>query len=263
MDLYEQLSTLASQQQVGIKEVFLAAYCFLMKFMTSEKEVMIGLVSNGRPAIQDGEKLLGCFLNSVPFKLTIPAEISGKQLIELTWNQIKELKEHDKLSFLEIAELTGHIGKGNPLFDTIFNFIDFHVYESLSEDISYTESIIESFESTNTIIDLTVAKSIKQEGIEVTMEYSTAFYSKEEIDKILTYYLNILTHIATKPNVAITSDKIISKQELDQLLYAFNNTKADFPKDKTFPQLFEEQVQRTPDNIAVIFEDTQLTYQAL
>jgi non-ribosomal peptide synthetase component F len=65
------------------------------------------------------------------------------------------------------------------------------------------------------------------------------------------------------PRAAIGSLNLLPEQERNLLLYDFNDTAADYPKDKTIVQLFEEQVEKTPDHIAVVFEDRQLTYRAL
>ena len=63
--------------------------------------------------------------------------------------------------------------------------------------------------------------------------------------------------------VKIADIDMLSKEERNQILYDFNNTKVDYPKNKTIADLFEEQVAKTPDNVAVVFEDKSLTYREL
>ncbi len=145
----------------------------------------------------------------------------------------------------------------------MFNYIDFHIYESLPGEIAYTTPIIDSFEQTNTLFDLTLAKSIGKEGVQLSLKYSSVLYSEAEITTILDYYINILQYFADSPDLPIRTEKLLGKRELHQLLHEFNNTRADFPQDKTIIDLFEEQVEKTPDNIAVVFEERRLTYREL
>ena len=78
-----------------------------------------------------------------------------------------------------------------------------------------------------------------------------------------THYINILEKIIDNPNVAIKDIDILSAEEKNKLLYDFNHTAVPYSKDKTVSQLFEEQVEKTPDSIAVVFGEQQLTYREL
>ncbi|WP_077853794.1 non-ribosomal peptide synthetase, partial [Clostridium beijerinckii] len=79
----------------------------------------------------------------------------------------------------------------------------------------------------------------------------------------INHYLNILKVIVENREIELKEIDILSEEERHQILYEFNDTKADYPKDKTIQELFEEQVEKTPDNIAIVFEDKKLTYREL
>ena len=73
----------------------------------------------------------------------------------------------------------------------------------------------------------------------------------------------MLNQVMSKNDVCLKDIEIVTPEEKHKILYDFNNTKVDYPKDKTIVDLFEEQVKKTPDNIAVVFEDQKLTYKEL
>ncbi len=97
----------------------------------------------------------------------------------------------------------------------------------------------------------------------LTFEYCTKLFDENFIINFAKRYESILNEILIHPDTLISNISILDEDEKHKILYEFNNTKSDYPKDKTIIQLFEEQVNKTPDNIAVVFEDKKLTYREL
>lgn len=97
----------------------------------------------------------------------------------------------------------------------------------------------------------------------IAYDYKTSKYTNEDISAMHNRLLHIINQILGKKDIVLKDIEIVTPEEKHQILYEFNDTKADYPKDKTIAQLFEEQVEKTPDNIAVVFEDQQLTYKEL
>ncbi|HEX3048878.1 MAG TPA: amino acid adenylation domain-containing protein, partial [Bacillota bacterium] len=116
--------------------------------------------------------------------------------------------------------------------------------------------------------DLTLTASENEKGIELELNYASQIFLARTAERFLEYYLNILECIALNPEVSLSDIEMVSERERKQLLYELNDTAADYPKHKTIQELFEEQVERTPERIAVIFEDRhacarELTYREL
>lgn len=97
----------------------------------------------------------------------------------------------------------------------------------------------------------------------LSFEYCTKLFDEDFIVKFAKRYENILNEILIQPDILISNISILDEEEKHRILYEFNNTKSDYPKDQTIIQLFEEQVNKTPDNIAVVFENKKLTYREL
>ncbi|MBW9155186.1 amino acid adenylation domain-containing protein [Clostridium tagluense] len=108
------------------------------------------------------------------------------------------------------------------------------------------------------LLELMDDKSIK-----VELVYNIHNISNVIVESLARNYMNVLKEILKNHNEKIKNIKIFSEEEYNKILYEFNNTNSDYPKDKTIQELFEEQVAKTPDKIAVIFEDKNLTYREL
>ncbi len=101
------------------------------------------------------------------------------------------------------------------------------------------------------------------EGMEVTVEYNSLLYKKNTIERLVSHYFNLLKNALSNVNSQVFEIDILSEKEKKEILFEFNDTKADYSKDKTMHQLFEEQSAKTPGNIAVICEEKSLTYAQL
>ena len=101
------------------------------------------------------------------------------------------------------------------------------------------------------------------DGLTGTIEYSTDLFNVETITRLAGHFQTLLKAIVEHPETAITELPLLTALERKQLLVEWNNTKTDYPKDKCIHQLFEAQVARTPDSIALVFEDEQLSYRDL
>ncbi len=98
----------------------------------------------------------------------------------------------------------------------------------------------------------------------MTMDYQTeVFRQPEEIELITERILFVIDQIIENSNITIKDINIVPAAEYQKLVYEFNDTAVDYPKDKCVHELFVEQVQRTPDKIALVFEDKKFTYKQL
>ncbi|WP_154695163.1 AMP-binding protein, partial [Clostridium botulinum] len=111
--------------------------------------------------------------------------------------------------------------------------------------------------------DLTLSAIEIEEEILLSIEYNTRLYKRETIEKMINHFSRILSNLSKDIYIKIDEIEIIEEEEKNQILYEFNDTKVEYPKDKAIQELFEEQVEKTPNNIAVVFEDKKLTYREL
>ena len=93
--------------------------------------------------------------------------------------------------------------------------------------------------------------------------YNKSWFETETIKRLINHFSNILKAMAVDQDQCISALPMLNKQEKHQLLVGWNGTQVAYPKDKCIHQLFEEQVERMPEAVAVVFEDQQLTYREL
>jgi amino acid adenylation domain-containing protein len=262
----DQLLSAAGKHNTSIKHLCFAAYIYMLNMLSWENDVTVGLVTNTRPGIEDSDKVLGCFLNTVPVRVKIPGPLKWSQYIRLIDHKLRELKKHDQLSLYEIMAITGEkTRESNPFFDTYFNFIDFFVYGELegetAEPAEGGDITGLSYEKTNTPLDFGINSTRGYFGI--FLDYSTLLISDDTVDNLCYYLKRILAAFIQHPDEPADKEQLLSPRQKQQLLIEFNDTAADYPRDKTIHQLFREQAARTPGNTALVFADTVITYEQL
>ena len=101
------------------------------------------------------------------------------------------------------------------------------------------------------------------DGLKAKVEYCTDLFDAGTVRRMLGHYQVLLEGIVANPDARIAELPLLTEAERHQLLVEWNQTEVDYPRDKCVHQLFEAQVERTPDAIALIFEAQQLTYREL
>ncbi len=279
-DRLEQLKTVARDHGTNLKNVCFAAYIFMLSTLCQENDVVAGLVTDNRPITEDGEKILGCFLNTLPIRVRIPSGLDWSGYIRMIDRKLVEITRYNRISFNEIVRIIGEkTQEENPIFDTLLNFTDFHIYNQAFQDDKAAEPdqavdseeqqdphgfSLDVYENTNTLFDFTVNTTYG--AFELNLSYTTSALDTDWVLALCRYYENILDKFIKSPEAPAKKILIMREEEKKQLIYDFNDTKKDYSRDKTLHQMFEEQVEKAPGNIAVSGpslesgEFTSLTY---
>ncbi len=264
----EKLENTARKFNTTLKHLCFTANALMLNMLSYENDMVLGLVTNNRPLNEDGNKMIGCFLNSAPVRVKIPDQCRYLDFIQRIDQKMLQLKKYDRFPLLEIATMMGEeTSEKNPLFDTLFNFIDFHAFsqvrtENFSSRISASEMLhVESYEKTNFPFGLNVHTA--RGGFQISIDYSTEILSHGDVEKLFALFKNILDKLSDEPESLLDKNTIITPAEKQEILIHFNDTQADFPSDKTLHSFFEEQVQKVPHRIAVMFGNKRLTYKEL
>ena len=206
--------------------------------------------------------MLGMFVNT----LAMRGRPEGKKTYKEFLKEIKEtcLKgyENQEYPFEELVDAVDvqRDMSRNPLFDVMLV-----MQNNESEELRLGDAKAQWAEMDDTVakVDMTFYINIQNEGYAIGLEYCTALYSKESAERILEHYLIALEKLTESCDEPIGAIEIVSNEEREQILKTFNDTVTEYPKDKTVAELFEKQAEKTPDNIAVVFGDEQLTYREL
>ncbi|MBJ6369844.1 non-ribosomal peptide synthetase, partial [Snuella sedimenti] len=270
-EFLEALVTKSEKDQIEVRHLFLAAYLYAISLLSPEKDITIGIVSHRRPIAEDGDKLLGCFLNTLPFRYNVNTDKkTWVSFIKSVASASQELRSKDRLSLLEIAKLHKESSDRNPFFDVIFSYMDFYVVNELLESSAFENHIeateleslgVSGFERTNTYLDFTTNMTNNQ--LIVSANQTRGFKSGLTVDNILEYFNNFLHNYLYHGTEIINNRKLLSQEEEERLIYSFNNTQIEVLLQETIVEIFETQVKTTPNSLAIVDDNRKLTYVEL
>ncbi|MEA5624694.1 condensation domain-containing protein, partial [Nostoc sp. UHCC 0251] len=249
------------QHQLTVNNLVQATWALLLSRYSQQKDIVFGATVSGRPPSLVGvESMVGIFINTVPVRVQIADNTDLLGLLKDLQNQQVESEQFSYYSLVEIQGLSD-VPRGMSLFETIVVFENYPMDSALDEDNGgLTVSNFRGIEQTN--YPLTVVAGIGEQ-FWLNVSYDTSRFEQETISRLLGHFITMLEAIVANPQQPINQLPLLTQPEQQQLLVEWNDTRVDYPQDKCIHQLFEEQVARIPDAVAVVYEDQQLTYQQL
>ncbi|RBL90282.1 non-ribosomal peptide synthetase [Chitinophaga flava] len=263
--LMQKLKQAATTLQVSEKAIAFSAYLYLLKVLNFDQQVLTGLVTNMRPNLPNSDQLLGCFLNTIPFYLTVDEQQTGVELALRVHEKMVLLKDKERLSMFEIGRLHNKEQAGNPFFDVLFDYVDFHVFDEVQEQERAAAisslGITGGIDLTNTYLDFMINRTKGHDilSLRLTHELKAGMRPSDLVE----IFTGILEHITTTPSLPLHKINYISETQQQQLLQAFNTVPALYSGYTSVLDLFAEQVKQHADAAAVVFENTSLSYRQL
>ncbi|MBO9596140.1 MAG: AMP-binding protein, partial [Niabella sp.] len=264
------LEQFAKARNTTVKAVSLGAYMYMLKILSyGSQEIVTGLVSHMRPTCEDSDKLLGCFLNTIPFKAGIEHHANADELIDTVHQKLIGLKDKERLSMLEISLLHNKQGRqGNPFFDVLFDYVDFHAYGAIEEE-QFTQDqydnlaglSIGGIDLTNTFLDFIINRTdgFYDLSIRLTHKLQCGFGT----DDLAELFFAILKSMQEEPLAPLAGKDYLSEAERRQLTEEFNHTDAPGHAYANMLDLFKEQARISPESAALHYEGLTLSYQEL
>ena len=253
-DLLEQLEKLIQQYNHSLGDFLLACWQILLYRLTQQQNLIIGLAFQGRK-YQELEAALGLFAKYLPLYIKLQPEFTILEVLEQNYsvfNNIDKFQEY--FTWDELVDLPNNF----QFFSECFEF-DKEPVKHYNCDISFSiyqqYSCIDRFKIKLSCIE-------QNHTIKAAFHYDANLFQAEDIKRLAEQFQTLLASAIANLHTPINQLEILSKNE-KQLLNELNNTKQDYCQNKCIHQLFEEQAQKTPNNIAVVFEDQQLTYREL
>ncbi|AUB35491.1 Non-ribosomal peptide synthetase component F [Nostoc flagelliforme CCNUN1] len=255
------LQSFAQQQQLTLNNLVQGAWALLLSRYSGEADVVFGATVSGRPpALAGVESMVGLFINTLPVRVSL---IDDTELLPWLKNLQVQQVECEQYSYSPLVEIHGwsEVPRGIPLFESIIVFENYPVDASLQQHTSNLGiSDVRGIEQTN--YPLTVI-AVPGSQLSVSISYDASRFDAAVITRMLGHFQTLLEGIVANPQQCLSQLPLLTASEQHQLLLEWNNTQADYPQNKCIHQLFEEQVDLTPDAVAVVFEDQQLTYREL
>ncbi len=245
----------------------LATFNILLYKYTGSNDLIVGSPIAGRHH-QELEEIIGFFVNTLPWRTQIAAEKSFSELVE----EVKEMvlngfanQDYPFDILVDLLDLKRDMSR-SPLFDAMFSWQNMNVSTKpevqLSDQLGLNIRLLGEEEVTSKF-DLTMVLVESHGNLYGSIEYSTDLFKEETIQRMIEHFKVLLNETMVNPEQKLAELNILTPEERDQLLITFNETYTEYPRDKCISKLFEEQVERTPDQVAVKFGSEKLTYQEL
>ena len=255
------LQALSREEGSTLFMTLLAAFDALLYRYTGQEDIPLGspIANRNRSEI---EGLIGFFVNT----LVLRTGLSGNPTFRELLGQVREMTlgayAHQDVPFeMLVDELQPERDLSRtPLFQVMFVLQNAPM--PLQGQSGLTFSPLE-VDSRTAKFDLTLFMVETAQGLSGTWEYNTDLFDAATVARAVRYFQTLLEGIVADPDHHIADVPILTETERHQLLVEWNDTEVEYPQDQCIHELFEEQVERTPDAVAVVFKDQHLTYQEL
>jgi len=262
------LKALSQREGVTLFMTLLAAFNILLHRYTHQDDVVLGSPIAGRNRAET-EGLIGFFVNTLVMRTDLSGEPSFRELLGRVREVALGAYAHQDLPFEKLVEaiqpersLSHH-----PIFQVMFQLIgaqtsnEANESEDFDEESSGTQEmeIVEGTAKFDIGMDIVESKG----HLTAAVEYSTDLFDHATISRMLFHFRNLLESIVASPGTQISKLSFLTAAEREQILWEWNSTRSEYAEEKCIHHLFEAQVERTPEAVAVTSEGEQLTYAEL
>ncbi|BAZ54107.1 amino acid adenylation domain protein [Nostoc sp. NIES-4103] len=260
-NLTEALKQLSHTEGATLFMTLLAAFKTLLYRYTGQTDILVGSPVANRNSVEV-ESLIGLFVNVLVLRTDLSQEPSFRELLARVKSTALEAYIHQDLPFDKLVEelQPERDLSHNPLFQVMFVLQNVPIPTPQLSDISLTFT---EGDNASAKFDLTLFMEDREQGLVATLEYNTDLFNADTIHRMLGHFQTLLQAIVNEPDTSIVELPLLTEVERHQLLFEWNNTQINYPQNQCIHQLFEQQVESTPDAIALIFGNQQLTYKEL
>ena len=258
--LVNRLKQLSVREGVTLYMLFLAGFFALLHRLTQQRDLVIGtpIANRNRLEVED---LIGTFVNTLVLRTDVTGELTFRELLGKVRDLSLDAYAHQDIPFEKLVEelRPDRSHGGLPLVQVLFNFANTPFARTEFQHLSWTP-----YEVSRGAAQLDLGLSIDPlASRKAYLEFNTDLFDRASAERWLAQYRQLMEAIAEHPEEKVGRLAILTEQERHRIIREWNATEQPFDQEVCFPQLFEAQVARTPDAIAVMFEGVKLSYAEL
>jgi amino acid adenylation domain-containing protein/non-ribosomal peptide synthase protein (TIGR01720 family) len=259
---YEAMQNFVRQHRLTLNTLVQGAWALLLSRYSGENDVLFGTTVSGRPPeLPQVERIVGLFINTLPVRVDVDGEM---QIIPWLQKLQAQQVEREQYSYSSLVDIQGwsSVPRGISLFESLLVFENYPVsIESVIKSFDQTLQIedTQGFEKTNYPLTLTV---IPGQELLFKVSYDVSYFDAAMISRLLGHLETLLMSMVNEPEQRLSQIPILTPQEKQLILKDWNKTTQAYPN-QCIHQLFEAQVERTPDAVALVFGEECLTYREL
>ncbi|WP_157201893.1 non-ribosomal peptide synthetase [Massilia sp. Root335] len=259
--LSARLRSLSKSCGVSLFMTVLTGWAIVLAKISGQSDIVIGVpvANRQRPETED---MIGLFVNTIPLRIVLPKRKAIAELLVSVREAMLDASENQDVPLDQIVEsVNPNRSPGiSPLFQVAFGWKDGQGVPITFPGVEVTEIEIEDRTAK---FDLTLELEESAKGIAGTLNYACALFDAETIRRHISYLRQTLTIMAADQQHLVDNVSLLTDSERHTVLEKFNSTAIDFLRKDCVHQLFEEQVSTSPNNVALVFCEQQLTYKEL
>ena len=260
--ILDSLKALTRHEHATMFMTCLAAFKTLLYRYTNQEDILVGvaIANRNRPETLG---LIGYFLNMLVMRTNFSGNPTFRELLQREKTGATNDFAHGEFPFGRlIQELKPKVDPSrNPLFQVAYIYLDF-VMQETAQMAGFTGSPI-LWDNGHARFDMTLALTDMTDTLEVTIEFNTDLFDATTIERTLGHFKCMVEAIIADPDTRVAHLPLLASTERQRMLLEWNDVRTAYPREKPIQQLFEEQVAKTPDAVALVFGDQQLTYLEL
>ncbi|MEM6717316.1 MAG: condensation domain-containing protein, partial [Cyanobacteria bacterium P01_C01_bin.147] len=261
--LSDGINALSQREGVTVFMTLLAAFKVLLSRYSGQEDICVGTPIANRTQ-KELEGMIGFFVNTLALRSHIREDVSFTSLLQEIKQTTLAAYDHQAVPFEKVVErvVKSRDMSRSPLFQVLFILQNTPNVERIRLD-GFTLSPYEDRGKVTSKFDLTININETSDGFTVSVTYCTDLFKEATMQRMLVHYQELLRTVVSSPSTQLSQVSMLQEEERHQLLEVFNDTEVAYPTDKTVVDLFEAQVQQTPDAVAVVYEGESLSYQEL
>ncbi len=243
-EVFDNICRLGNQSEYAIYILLLSGVKYLLYRYTGAEDIIVGMP----PFTRHNGKLTNTE-DLFALRTHLKSKDTYKEFLLKITSTVNEARKYRNIPFHAISPLLGidSLTDASLVLKTIVSMDGLH----------------EKYSGDSLKPDLHFSFKKSERSIEISLIYNSAIYKEPMVEHLLKHLHNFYCHISNNPNINISHINILSCEEVKQLLLDFNNTGVDLCNTETIHKVFENQVKRTPQNVAVFWEGVPLTYEEL
>ncbi|MFN6563901.1 MAG: amino acid adenylation domain-containing protein [Nostoc sp. ChiSLP01] len=255
------LKELSQKSGTTLFMTLMAAYATLLFRYSNQEDILIGTPIASRNQ-QEIEGLIGFFVNTLVMRTRLEGNPSFSELLMQVRATCMDAYANQDVPFEQIVEAL-QIERSlshSPLFQVMFALQNAPMEQLETPELAVTPL---NLDNVNAKFDLTLQMWEQDNCLQGFWQYNTDLFNEDRMARMTGHFQELLTGVVSHPQQSVGTLPLLTERELHQLLVEWNDTHTPYPDTKCIHQLFEEQVEKTPDAVAVVHEDESLTYQEL
>jgi amino acid adenylation domain-containing protein len=264
-DLTRKLADLAKAEGATLYMTLLAAFEVLLYRYSGQTDLVVGSSTSGRNR-SEWEETVGYFLNVMPLRGKLAAEMTFQEFLAQTRQSVLGGLDHQDLPFPMLVERLAppRDVSRSPMFQVAFNW-DRPRKEASRRPADAGDLSLKplTIAQQGSAFDLTLVLMHRGDSLLGTWQYNTDLFDDATIARLVSHFQTLLEGIAANPRARLADLPLLSRSERQTLIDDWNDTAADYPRDKCFHELFAAQAAKTPEKVAVSQGNRGLTYREL